>query len=639
MFKNQAAIPCSFVVVAVCGAMITNCPSVALAQTDLAAQTFALSASPSETTCYVDAAGARGRQQPRGKTLSDDAPPSMLTLENAADHHFVIRRDDSMCEEFPELCLLPSGKLLCVYKVGPKHGPGDLGGWDDEGLAIRRAVYVMAEDAGDVKHIYLKNLEIRDVRGMYRFAGHQTNGGIICQVLGTKTKTRFVDLRIEGCVFRTKSIDRYPAVVTSSWKKDPACEVVWKDNTLDHAGRAHIVIPAGQWPREKVYYYDPEANAVFALDKHAPPVSPLTGRVGCEDIFSEMAARLKRSWIFFEATRYEKGRWLFKMSAAEKDYSLWSTGAMTLGYYSELCALGFEPPWVDREAEVLDAWIGEVNKHINQKTGLLNGPSHGAPRGDPGYISHGYDWNMQNRGFMADRYTLPPGALHGGDPLPTKEAAIKSFNSKNWSNPYGSANTMGYEIRSHQQVLRAAGKEVTNEITRTLHKLFDGKFRDGYWGAPDPNGNMKTLVTYSRMDWPIPDHKKLIDFTLSRATEKAGFEGSGCKSFNQMFSLTEARRQHNDGYRGQQIDKYTAMTFMTFLANWNEKLNFYGGNWNGKHNNGVPIYMPHLMLDLPVMRASTVYNWREGPIITRGKDGSIRRNKVIYQTKGFPFGG
>ena len=74
----------------------------------------------------VAAGCAWGQQQPQGKTLSDDAPPSTLTLENAADRHFVVRRDDSMYEEFPELCLLPSGKLLCVYKVGPKHGAGDL---------------------------------------------------------------------------------------------------------------------------------------------------------------------------------------------------------------------------------------------------------------------------------------------------------------------------------------------------------------------------------------------------------------------------------------------------------------------------------------------------------------------------------
>jgi hypothetical protein len=37
------------------------------------------------------------------------------------------------------------------------------------------------------------------------------------------------------------------------------------------------------------------------------------------------------------------------------------------------------------------------------------------------------------------------------------------------------------------------------------------------------------------------------DFTLSRATESAGFAGSGCQLFNQMFSLAEARRQFPDG--------------------------------------------------------------------------------------------
>ncbi len=50
----------------------------------------------------------------------------MPSLEDVAERHFVIRRDDAMYEEFPELCLLTSGKLLCVYKVGVKHGPGDL---------------------------------------------------------------------------------------------------------------------------------------------------------------------------------------------------------------------------------------------------------------------------------------------------------------------------------------------------------------------------------------------------------------------------------------------------------------------------------------------------------------------------------
>ena len=45
--------------------------------------------------------------------------------------------------------------------------------------------------------------------------------------------------------------------------------------------------------------------------------------------------------------------------------------------------------------------------------------------------------------LAAGHYTLPPEALHGGDPLPTREAAVTIFNGKNWSHPYESANAMG----------------------------------------------------------------------------------------------------------------------------------------------------------------------------------------------------
>jgi len=516
----------------------------------------------------------------------------------------------------------------------------DGGGWDDEGRAIRRAVYVTVEDAGDVEHIHLKNLEIRDVRGMYRFAGNSTNGGIICQVLGDRKPARFVDLRIEDCVFRTKSIDRYPVVVTSAWKQDPACEVVWTNNTLDHAGRAHIVIPADQWPRKLVYYFDPEVRKVFPLEKTAAPVSPFSGRVGCEDIFSEMAARLKRSPSFFEATRLKKGTWLFKHSPRDKEYSLWATAAMTLGYYGELRALGFVPPWIENEDKILDAWIDAVNQHLDPKTNLLEGPDQGsADQGNMRYLSHSYDWQLRNRVFMADRYTLPPGGLHGRDPMPTQAAAIKCFNAKPWAtNAYAACNFIGKEMKSHCEILRAAGKDQNDEIVQMLHRMIDAQFVEGHWGAKgSPDGNMKMLVTYCSHDWPIPDHKQLIDYTLSFATEKAGFAGRGCTSFNQMWSLAEARRQFPGGYRGAEIDRYTAMTFVTFLNNWDEKANFYGSNWSGKHNNGVPLFMCHLMLDLPVMRGSAVYNWRQNRIIDRDKNGKIKRNRVIYQTPGFLF--
>ncbi len=99
-------------------------------------------------------------------------------------------------------------------------------GWDDEGRAIRRAIHVTAEDAGDIPHIHLENLDIREVRGMYRFDGNETNGGIICQVTGKSKQTRFVDLRIEGCTFHSNSIDRYPVVVTSLLQGDSLFVIV-----------------------------------------------------------------------------------------------------------------------------------------------------------------------------------------------------------------------------------------------------------------------------------------------------------------------------------------------------------------------------------------------------------------------------
>ena len=101
------------------------------------------------------------------------------------------------------------------------------------------------------------------------------------------------------------------------------------------------------------------------------------------------------------------------------------------------------------------------------------------------------------------------------------------------------------------------GEDENDEIMRMLHEMIDARFVDGHWGAAEgasPDGNMKMLVDYSRLDWPIPDHKALIDYTLGFATEEAGFEGRGCRSFNQMSCLVEARRQFPDGYRAEEIE-------------------------------------------------------------------------------------
>jgi hypothetical protein len=55
-------------------------------------------------------------------------------------------------------------------------------------------------------------------------------------------------------------------------------------------------------------------------------------------------------------------------------------------------------------------------------------------------------------------------------------------------------------------------------------------------------------------------------------------------------------------------------------SKWSEEHNFYDKKWRGKHNNGVPLFISHLVPDLPIMRGSAVYNWQQNPIITRSKD-------------------
>jgi len=631
--------------------------------------------SPGDTTYYVDSCGGSDDHEGTSAQSAWKSPAKLNGIEFKPGDKILLKADCRFAGPLHPNGSGAQGKPIAIDRYGDGADPvvaghgrventirlhnqhhwgirnltitnTDGGDWDDEGRAIRRAIYVTAEGAGDVTHIYLQNLEIRDVRGMYRCAGHETNGGIICQVTGKPKKTRFVDLRIEGCTFRTKSIDRYPVVVTSSWKTDPPCEVVWKDNTIDHAGRAHIVIPAGQWPRKLVYYFDPEVRKVFPLEKMAAPVSPFTGRVGYEDIFSEMAARLNRSWSFFQATRVKEGEWLFANHLGGKVHHV-DEGARVsptypLAYYGELRALGFIPPRLDtnqsgmRQAEdaILERWVDGL-----QTVGL----------------NREADWTIRNRVFLNKTpyahpqtgasflRSLTPGGV--APDLTTPESTLKYFNSLPWQgNPYSACGRIVHALNLHIAKRHLAGQEPIDDAHHQVKRLVGKQFHPGkgYWGGrPSPDANMKMICAYGKFGWQIPEPKTIIDFHLSHATDKAGFEGRGCSAFNQMHPLAAIFRQYPDlaGYRGEEIDRYTAMTLVTFLNNWDERTNFYGSNWLGKHNNGVPLFMAHLMLDLPIMRVSTVYNWREGPIVTRDEDGTISRNTVTYQTKGFPFGG
>jgi hypothetical protein len=413
----------------------------------------------------------------------------------------------------------------------------------------------------------------------------------------------------------------------------------------------HIIIPHDQWPRSNIYYFCPDCNDVFGIPKTDPSSCPICHRNDIKDIFTEIAARYEKCWSFFEATRVKKDSWLFANEPGGKvhhmDESAYTSPNYPLAFYAELRGLGFIPPWLDpndpdmrrKEDAILRQWIGELKDYGMEPEA---------------------DWIVRNRLFMNEKEfpvprsdksfieSLSPG---GVDPdLSTRESTLQYFNSLPWAeNTYSACGRIGHALDLYMAQQRQAGKGDVDDIYYYVKELIGAQYRvgKGYWGgqASDficrTSGNMKILCTYARFDWPIPEPKAIIDYHLSGATEKAGFEGSGCAALNQMHPLCSIYRQYPElrAYRGDEVDYYTSKTFLTILGNWDDETNFYGKTWLGKHNHGAVAHMVQLLLDLPLSRVSTIYNWRENPIITRNEDGTITRNDVIYQKKGFRFYG
>jgi hypothetical protein len=413
----------------------------------------------------------------------------------------------------------------------------------------------------------------------------------------------------------------------------------------------HIIMPAEQWPRSRVYYFCSDCRDVCGIPKANPADCPQCGRKGLKDIFSEIAERLEQSWSFFEATRMGIASWLFANEPGGEVHHM-DEGAHTfpnypLAYYAELRALGFIPPWLDasdpdmrkKEDVIIERWVEELEDFGMDREA---------------------DWIVRNRIFMNEEEFPRPRSdasfvksLSPGDVEPdltTRESTRAYFNSLPWcNNPYSACGRIGHALDLHMARQRQAGRESFDESYHYVKELVDAQYQPGkgYWGGSEADfinrtsGNMEMLCTYARFDWPIPEPKRIIDYHLSGATEKAGFEGSGCSAFNQMHPLCCIFGQYPELklYRGDEIDRYTAKTLMTFLGNWNDATNFYGETWLSKHNHGVVTFMTELLLDLPISRVSTIYNWRENSIITRNEDGRITRNKVIYQQRGFRFYG
>ena len=54
-------------------------------------------------------------------SLVSGAPNAMRSFDRRVERHVVVSRDDDLYEAFPDLVLLPSGKLLCLYRQSDQH--------------------------------------------------------------------------------------------------------------------------------------------------------------------------------------------------------------------------------------------------------------------------------------------------------------------------------------------------------------------------------------------------------------------------------------------------------------------------------------------------------------------------------------
>jgi hypothetical protein len=109
-----------------------------------------------------------------------------------------------------------------------------------ETRVLRRGVYVLAENSGDLHHIYLQNLTVHDVNGDFK---EKVNGGIHYVSIGDLKPSRFIDLRIEGN--HIYHVDRSGIFGWSThWERSkwyPSLEVVIRNNIIDDTGGDGIV--------------------------------------------------------------------------------------------------------------------------------------------------------------------------------------------------------------------------------------------------------------------------------------------------------------------------------------------------------------------------------------------------------------
>jgi len=104
----------------------------------------------------------------------------------------------------------------------------------------RQGIRVLGEDAGTLRHIYLRDLDVHDVNGSITVGRDQgkCNAGILFDVEGTTAPTSFDDVLIEGC--NVHDCERSGIKLWSNWGRscdqaDPALHtnVIIRSNVVD----------------------------------------------------------------------------------------------------------------------------------------------------------------------------------------------------------------------------------------------------------------------------------------------------------------------------------------------------------------------------------------------------------------------
>ncbi|GGD51406.1 LamG-like jellyroll fold domain-containing protein [Paenibacillus nasutitermitis] len=134
--------------------------------------------------------------------------------------------------------------------------------------ASRRAVWIEAQNIGTASHIYLKNLDIRNVNGLTEVQDLES-GGIIVRVTGYAAPTKFDDVLIQDNTFT--DVDSTGIFIRSDWRNRATrtdgsgpwlgmTRVVVRGNSLNRTGGDAIIICESAAP---LIEYNVAANSYY----------------------------------------------------------------------------------------------------------------------------------------------------------------------------------------------------------------------------------------------------------------------------------------------------------------------------------------------------------------------------------------